>query len=81
VGRYRVSGSDDNNDYIPVVTEVVVFQSAMVGTSCNVVVGVGVSVVPLINIPQDNVEGRCNETVVCILNLIFHEKTHVWVFE
>jgi hypothetical protein len=42
---------------------------------------VGVSVGAMIVIPQDNVEGRCNETVVCILNLIFHEKTHVWVFE
>jgi hypothetical protein len=66
VGRYRVSGSDDNNDDIPVVTVVSVFKCAMVGTSCAVVVGVGVSVGAMINIPQDNVVGRSIETVVCI---------------
>jgi hypothetical protein len=56
---------------------VVVFQCAMVGISYAVVVGVGESVGAMINIPQDNVEGRSIETFVCILNLIFDEKTYV----
>jgi hypothetical protein len=81
VGRYRVSSSDNKNDDITLVTVVVVFQCAMVGISCDVVIGVGESVGAMNNIPQDNDEGRSIETIVCILNLIFDDKTHVWVFE
>jgi hypothetical protein len=77
VGRYRVSSSDNKNDDITLVTVVIVFQCAMVGISCAVVVGVGESVGAMINIPQDNVEGRSIDEVVCILNLIFDEKTYV----
>ena len=62
--RYRVSSSDNKNDDIKLVTVVVVFQCAMVGISYTVVVRVGKSVGAMINIPQDNVEGRSIETKV-----------------
>jgi hypothetical protein len=77
VGRYRVSSSDDKNDDIKLVTVVVVFQCAMVGTSYAVVVGVGISIGAIIDKPQDNDEGRSIETNVCVLNLIFDAKPYV----